>query len=311
LTYRKAGIEKKSLKVKALADARDRAFAWFEGEPKREERKRQERSVLTWEDWDAIQATHFKRREDRRPAGRTLEECRKAQRLFVAVTGVETASAVDVDLVGRFQDECLGRKSKFGRTYGKTTVVKTLSHLSASFNRRNRNAGRKCVRGSVPSERLLESNPFEGTGWVKAEKTPLRQFGPEQLTSFLAWKYLGGCPLVFLFAKVSLWGCGRLEEMTELQWDWMDADGYISIPGYIAKWGKERTVQIPPTLLAEIEEHRNGSPYVWAGYVGQLRAYHRRRNTTHRLTRSRTSPPSGRGSPFKSGWLIRCFGGTA
>ena len=243
----------------------------------REEKARQERAILSWEDWDAIQVTHTAMRgeKDRTRAERTLEECRKSQRLFVAVTKAEAASSVDVDMVGRFQIECPKRLSKYDRPYGKTTVHKTLSHMSASFNRCNRNSGKKCVRGVVPPERLLEFNPFEQIQWVEPDEKAIRQFSPDELKAFFTYKYLGGCPLVCLFAKASIWGCGRLEEMTELRWDWLDSEGYVTIPDEKAKWGKGKTFRIPPALVAELQGHRNGSPFVWAGYVEQLRAYHR------------------------------------
>lgn len=63
--------------------------------------------------------------------------------------------------------------------------------------------------------------------------------------------------------------------MTELRWSWIDAEGYITIPDDNAKWGKGKTIRLPIGLLREIEQHRGQSPFVWAGYVEQLRGYHR------------------------------------
>jgi len=276
-TCKRVGVNGRSLKVGTFAEAKERVFAWFKGEPVREEKARQERAILSWEDWDAIQVAHTASRaeKDRTRAERTLEECRKAQRLFIAVTGADSASSVDADLVGRFQLECPKRISKFRRPYGRTTVYKTLSHMSASFNRCDRNSGKKCVRGVVPSERLLEANPFEQIQWVQPDAKPIRQFDRGELKSLFGWKFIGGCPLLSLFAKVSLWACGRLEEMTELRWDWLDSEGYITIPGMKAKWGKGKTFRIPNDLAAELHSYRNGSPFVWAGYVEQLRDFHK------------------------------------
>lgn len=274
-TCKKANITKKSLKATTFAEAKEKAHAWFREEPRREERVRREEAVLAWDEWDSIQARHFAKKADRKRADRTLEECRKARRLFVAVTGAGSASAVDADVVERFQIDCAGRRSKFGRPYGATTIRKTLAHMSASFNRCRHGSGKKCVRGVVAAEKLLTANPFEEVAWVEADVKEARQFTRAELKAFLNWKYLGECPLASLFARVSLWSCGRIEEMTELRWDWVGADGYVAIPDDAAKWGKGRTVRLPSGLLREIERHRVAGPYVWAGYVDQLRAYHR------------------------------------
>lgn len=275
-TCKKVNINGRSLKVGTFAEAKERVFAWFKAEPIREERVRQERAILSWDDWEAIQVDHTSKRttKDRVRAERMLTECRKAQRLIVAITGAEHASAVDADTVGRFQIECRIRISKYGRPYGNTTIRKTLAHLSASFNRCNRKAGKKCVRGVVVADKLLDGNPFEQVQWVEADDKPVRQFTVEQLKSFFGWKIIGHCPLISLFAKTSLWACGRLEEMTELRWDWVDSAGYISIPDDAAKWGKGKAVRVPPAFLAELQRHRSDSPFVWAGYVEQLRDYH-------------------------------------
>jgi hypothetical protein len=79
-TCKKVGVNGRSLKVGTFAEARERVFAWFKGEPIREERARRELAVLNWDDWDAIQAAHAAMRpeKDRTRAERTLEECRKA-----------------------------------------------------------------------------------------------------------------------------------------------------------------------------------------------------------------------------------------
>jgi hypothetical protein len=122
---------------------------------------------------------------------------------------------------------------------------------------------------------LLSANPFEQVQWVEVDNKIIRQFGRDELKSLLSWKFVGGCPLVSLFAKISLWACGRLEEMTELRWDWVDSEGYISIPDEKAKWGKGKMFRIPLCTLAELERYRTESPFVWAGYVDQLRDYHK------------------------------------
>lgn len=278
-TCKKANIERKSLKAESYAEAKRKAHDWFKKEPEREERLIQEQRILTWDEWDEIQVAHASRRgrEDSamKRALKTLEECRNAKKLFVAVTEASSVTAVDADIVARFQVDCAKRRSKNGTPFGATTIHKTLAHMSASFNRCRPSAGKRCVRGVVPAEKLLEVNPFEEVQWVEVKAPNPRQFSPTELKAFLNWKYLASCPLIGLFAKVSLWSCGRIEEMTELRWAWIDAEGYMSIPDDHAKWGKGKTVRIPHSLLTELERFKTNGMYVWSGYAEQLRLYHR------------------------------------
>jgi hypothetical protein len=77
----------------------------------------------------------------------------------------------------------------------------------------------------VPKDQLLSVNPFEQVQWVEADKPDPRHFTRDELRAFLGWKWLGACPLTATFAKVSLWACGRIMEMAELRWDWIDDEG--------------------------------------------------------------------------------------
>lgn len=278
-TCSKGGVHRKSLKVTHLKEATEIALNWFDGKGHRDRVEQEDRdkavaSIMTWDDWKKIQVAHADKRAVKKRAARTLEECLKSQRLFIAVTKAENASAVDADMVERFQRECLKRLTKYGKPYEKPTILKTLSHMSASFNRCNRNAGRKCVGGVVPRDNLLTENPFEQIKWIELEEQSKRQFSNTELKAFLSWRQVASCPLISIFAKVSLWACGRLEELTELQWSWVDENGYVTIPDEIAKWGKGRMIKVPQGLLQEMQTNRTSSPYVWAGYPDQLRRYY-------------------------------------
>src|SRR5215210_7756208 len=77
---------------------------------------------------------------------------------------------------------------KFGKPYTANTIHKILAHMAASFNRCRRGSGKKCIRGVVPSEKLLTTNPFEEVGWVEADAPEPRHFTKEELKAFLRWK---------------------------------------------------------------------------------------------------------------------------
>lgn len=132
-TCREAGIRMKSLKVETYADALNAAHEWFDKEPERTEREQREQAILTWEDWEAIQVAHTRKRSEKnqRRAEKTLEECRKAQRLFVRITNAESASAVDADMVEQFMSKCGQTRSKLGENYKASGIRKTLGHMSA------------------------------------------------------------------------------------------------------------------------------------------------------------------------------------
>jgi len=274
---REASITKKSLKCNSLKDAKLTAIKLLTAPKSEDESKSEE--TLTWGDWDSIQVAYYRKKANEKRANRTLEECRKAMRLFVRITGAPDASSVDADMVDRFQSEGVQRKKGDGKPYSASTVWKTMAHMSSSFNRCRISAGKRCVRGVVDQSKLLMVNAFEEVNWIEPTQPRKLQFSREGLKAFLAWAYLAGCPLLSLFAKVSLWARGRIEEMSELGWDWIDDQGYVGIPDEQAKWGKGKLVKIPLLLVEELRRYRGSGPFVWERYVEQVRDYHR--NTGH------------------------------
>lgn len=262
-----------SLKVETYADALKAVHEWFDKEPERTEREKQEKAVLTWEEWDAIQVRHFAKKKNQKGAVKTLEECRKAQRLFIKFTGADSASTVDADMAENSMHECGGTQSKLGENYTANGIRKTLSHMSASFNRCRRTAGKKCVRGVVAQGKLLMVNPYEEVQWVEADDPDPRHFNRDELRAFLNWKYLAACPWPPSSPRHRS-GQGAASKKCTL-FDWIDREGFVTIPDGEAKWAKGRVIRLPATLLADMGRFRTAAPYVWAGYVDQLRAYHR------------------------------------
>lgn len=84
----------------------------------------------------------------------------------------------------------------------------------------------------------------------------------------------GSSPLISAVLKVSVWSCGRIEEITELRWEWISDDGIISVPDDMAKWGKGRQFRIPMPLLHAIKSYEIKSPFVGDSTVSELRGYH-------------------------------------
>lgn len=268
---RKAQIQRQSLKVSTFADARQAALNWFSKED-----VRKDRSIppLTWEEWEQIQRAYFAKKADQKRAGRTLEACLDSKKLFVKLSGAVDASSVTPDLVDQFQQKTLKTEFKPGRCYKSWTVRRTVSHMSASFNRCRITSGKKCQRGIVPPERLLTVNPFEQVSWLEGTSDDKRHLTHAELRALLSWRMFASSPLISAVLKVSIWGCGRIEEVTELRWNWISDDGVISVPDDIAKWGQGRQFRIPLHLLRELKEYRSKSQFVWDSTVAQLRSYH-------------------------------------
>ncbi len=76
-------------------------------------------------------------------------------------------------------------------------------------------------------------------------------------------------------------GHGRHPEITELRWDWISEDGFVTVPIEIAKWGQGRQFRIPLRLWRELESFRSKSPFVWNATIPELRAYYLGLKFTH------------------------------
>ena len=78
-------------------------------------------------------------------------------------------------------------------TLSPNTVLKWSRALQAAFERANRNAGRKWVRGVVDEQKLLTDNPWKQFTWIDGTRKPIRQFDAAELLSFAR---LPGKPVV-------------------------------------------------------------------------------------------------------------------
>ena len=268
---RGAGIQRKSLKVTTFADARQAVLNWFTKEDVRQDRTA---PSLSWPEWEQIQRAYFAKKRDQKRAGRTLNACLDSKQTFVSIAKADDASVVTPDTVEQFQQVALKTEWTEGRVYTPSTIRRCLGHMSASFNRCRITAGKKCQRGIVSPEKLLTVNPFEQVGWLDESLKEIRHLSSNELRALLGWRMFGSSPLISAVLKISIWGCGRIEEITELRWDWISEDGFVSVPDDVAKWGQGRQFRIPLPLWKELESFPSKSPFVWNETVAELRAYH-------------------------------------
>jgi hypothetical protein len=252
---------------------------------------------LTDEEFEQIQRTHFARKQDpaeQARAQKSLTVCLEAIRAFKAIAAMEPTGFVqplasaDADVCAAFQRAALrvpknwrqnylkGRKPEEVERLSPNTVLKWSRALQAAFERANRNAGKKCVRGVVPEAKLLTANPWDQFDWIEGRSRPIRQFDAAEITSLLdyletSWAGVTVAPLI---AKAFLWSCCRQQEVAGLCWHSLRRVGDEVHFEVVGKWGVERWFRIPVGLYQELEAIRTDSPFVFAASNEQLRRFH-------------------------------------
>lgn len=161
-------------------------------------------------------------------------------------------------------------------TLSPNTVIKWSVALRAAYERANRNAGRKCVRGVVPEEKLLSSNPWTKFTWIEGRAKKIRQFDPQELVSFLdhletKWPEVSIGPLM---AKIYVWSASRREEIAGLRWDSLRKMGDEFHFDIVGKWGIRKWFRVPELLIRDLEAIKTDSPNVFGAFPSQLRRFH-------------------------------------
>ena len=252
-------------------------------------------AVLSDEEFIEIQKRHFGKKNDKAAQARaekSVVSCLEAISAFKAITGIDRIADATPDDCERFQHQALMLPKNWRAKHPKSqsdveclspnTVVKWSVALQAAFERSNRNAGKKCVRGVVPEDKLLGDNPWRKFTWIEGREKDIRQFDYGELLSLLdffvaEWPNVTFAPA---FVKVSLWSWGRRQEISSLRWDEARVLGnefHFEITG---KWGVTKWFRIPETLYQELLSLRNDSPYVFGCYSHQLKSIHLSRGKT-------------------------------
>jgi integrase len=161
------------------------------------------------------------------------------------------------------------------------TVVKWSRTLQAAFERANRNAGKKCVRGVVDSAKLLESNPWKQFTWIDGTPPHKRRFTSEELTSLLDHfeTNFPGVVAATLFAQATLWLWARRSEVASLRWDSLRVVNGQYHFDFIGKRAVRKWARIPVGLYRELSKIKTDNPYVFAAYSSQLRNHHAEKRT--------------------------------
>lgn len=248
--------------------------------------------VLTDEEFEKIQRQHFAKRTDlaaQERAAKSLKSCLEAIAAFRDIAEVTPVTGATADNCENFQTRTLtlpkdwltrhDLNSKVEQ-YSPNTVLKWSRELQAAFQRANKNAGKKCIRGVVDERRLLTTNPWHQFSWIEGTERPIRQFDDDELITLLdyfetQWR---GMTVATALAKTCLWSWGRKREIMGLTWDACRIVGDEVHFETVGKWGVDKWFRVPTGLYEELQKLRTDSRYVFAAYNEQARLFHRQCN---------------------------------
>jgi integrase len=253
---------------------------------------------LSDEEFEKIQRAHFGKKTDpreNRRAEKTFQAFLKALDAFRRITGLQRVTLATADQCAAFQRQALTLPKNWRQQHPKSkkaeevdrlspnTVLKWSRALQAAFDRANRTAGRKCVRGVVEENKLLSVNPWNQFDWIKGVEKPIRQFDTDELLGFLSFLETGwpGVTVATALTKTYLWSACRQEEITGLRWDSLQVVGGEFHFEIVGKRNVRRWFRIPEGLYQDLLSLRTNSPFVFAAYNDQIRRYHEHSNRPH------------------------------
>ncbi len=254
-------------------------------------------AILSDEEFEEIQRRRFGKKKDpaaRERAEKSLYSCLNAISAFRRISELKPVTLATPDDCELFQENALEcprnwrHDYKNGQVDGErcitpNTVIKWSRTLQAAFERVNRNAGKKCVRGVVDEKRLLTSNPWSQFTWIDGTTKEKRRFDDGELLAIL--DYFGsGWPrmtAVLAFVKVSLWIWARRSEVAGLRWDDLRVVSGEHHFDFVGKWGVRKWARIPVGLHQELLQIKTASTYVFGAHNDQLRAHYKQGAKAH------------------------------
>lgn len=245
--------------------------------------------TMSDEEFEEIQRRHYGKKADRKRAEQTLYSCMNAIAAFRKITGLVGVTTATPDDCARFQTTAEGLPRDWRHDYpqakdadeplSRNTILKWCRTLQAAFQRANKNAGKKCVRGVVDEQKLLTKNPWHEFTWIEGTKRAIRQFDADELLGLLDFLE-NGWPEVTVAAAVAktlLWSWSRRLEVMRLDWGSLRTVGGERHFHILGKWGVEKWFRIPEALYQEMEQLRTQSPFVFAAYNDQLQRFFEKR----------------------------------
>jgi integrase len=255
--------------------------------------------TISDDEFVAIQIAHFERRHDpaaNARAAKTLADCLHAISAFQAIVRMPSIgfnrpiSLATADICAGFQRLAVTLPRNWRKRYAKSkaadqvariranTVAKWSRALQAAFQRANRNAGKKCVRGIVSNDKLLVENPWMQFTWLDGEEKQLRQYDSDELLGLLDWidARWPGVTAASALAKILIWSQCRRTEAVSLTWKQLRTIGSEHHFAVVGKAGIEKWFRVPHDLYQDLLAIKTTDPHVFAAYTQQLAAFYAR-----------------------------------
>jgi len=243
---------------------------------------------MTVAEFEQIQLDYHGRNARPEAGASTLREFMGQWRSFLRVCPVKTIQEVTEQLALKYLNRLQGMsktenrkcKKKSPEKLAVKTIQKHIRTLAGAWNLVRE--GHPSRVGGLHPHQLVQSNPWEGIR-NNVPRDP-KEFEDEDPVQFeLVDNDLGrfldqfkGHPVGELFIITSLWCWGRINEMTRMEWSWIQGE-YVVIPKSKAKGGRGKVAKLPPAILERLGAIRLlGSPYVFARWVEDMRRHSKR-----------------------------------
>lgn len=234
---------------------------------------------MTIKEFERVQADHFKLGGREKAAAKTQASFDGIWRSLRAVVPFRTigefTTAHALQYVRTLQKSSKARnhkhRKKVSEPMSPDTIRKHVRTLAAAWNRVR--LGHADAVGGIPENRMATGNPWEEirnqVPKPRSKGDPVQfDLDNRELEHFL--DQFADRPVAELFLITTYWAAGRIGEMSDLEWSWLDGN-YIVIPDAVAKRGRGKVIRIPETLLKRLERIRvPDEGYVFAGFQQEV-----------------------------------------
>lgn len=236
-------------------------------------------SGMTVKEFETIQDGHFRLRARTEAGVKSAAVFHGVWKSFLRASPIKSIQEVTDVMASGYLNSMLTASKSQNRTYkakikrpmSVETVRKHVRTLASAWNRVRRE--HRAKKGGIPDGKLVDQNPWEeirnNLPEPKRKDDPV-QFSLEagELSKFL--DQFSTRPIAELFLITSLWCAGRIQEMSRMEWRWLNGD-YVDIPDEVAKRGKGKVVRIPRRIVKRLEQIKvDESRYVFAGFAAEV-----------------------------------------